>query len=120
MQSQKLYTDFGDFDMEYAKVFVPIDPAASINNARFEQKFTIFPHSSYEWEQIYCSFVRNGDVDGARQFMNYIASSGKVVNVGNVSSSSISQVKYLAVSLIPSTWSPLSRLDMALATHPSG
>lgn len=86
--------------MEYSKVFVPIDPSTSVNDARFEREFTTLPHSSYEWEQIYCSFIRNGDVDGARKYMNYIAGNGKVVNVGNVSNSSISQVKYLAVSLI--------------------
>lgn len=86
--------------MEYFKVFVPIDPASSINDAKFEKEFTSLPHSSYEWEQMYCSFLRDGDVAGARRFMEQIAASGKSIAVGNVSKNEVSQAKYLAISLI--------------------
>lgn len=86
--------------MEYEKVFVPIDPSSTVNDAHFESDFNALPHSSYEWEQIYCSFIRNGDVEGARKFMNHIAASGKIITVGNVSNNSVTQVKYLAVSMI--------------------
>lgn len=86
--------------MEYSKLFVPIDPASVINDAKFEKEFPALPHSSYEWEQTYASFVRNGDVDGARQYMAHIARSGKFITVGNVSKSDLTMTKYLAVSFI--------------------
>lgn len=86
--------------MDYLKVFVPIDPASSINDTKFEMKFPSLPHSSYEWERVYCSFVRMGDVAGARRYMELIAQSGKFITVGNVSKSELTQTKYLAVSLI--------------------
>ena len=59
--------------MEYLKLFVPIDPASAINDTKFEKEFPSLPHSSYEWERMYCSFVRTGDVAGARRFMDQIA-----------------------------------------------
>ena len=86
--------------MEYLKVFVPVDPASAINDAKFEKEFATMPHSSYEWERMYSSFVRTGDVAGARRFMDQIAKSGKLIKVGNVSKSELTQTKYLAVSLI--------------------
>lgn len=86
--------------MEYLKLFVPIDPASAINDAKFEKEFPSLPHSSYEWERMYCSFVRNGDVAGARRFMDQIVQSGKSITVGNVSKNELTMTKYLGVSLI--------------------
>lgn len=86
--------------MELWKIFVPVDPASAVNDAKFEKEFTTMPHTSYEWERLYSSFVRNGDVEGARRFMDQIAKSGKFITVGNVSKSELTQTKYLAVSLI--------------------
>lgn len=46
-----------------------MDPAAAVNDAKFEKEFATMPHTSYEWERLYSSFVRTGDVEGARRFM---------------------------------------------------
>lgn len=86
--------------MNYLDLFKPVDPASAINDTRFEKEFQTLPHSSYEWERLYCSFVRAGDVEGSRRFWQRIASSGQFVTVGNVSKNEIVQTKYLAVSLI--------------------
>jgi len=58
------------------------------------------PHTSYEWERLYCSFVKAGDVEGARNFVDRLAASGQFIIVGNVSNSQLNRTKYLAVSLI--------------------
>lgn len=86
--------------MEYLELFIPIDPTSAINDTKFEKDFLALPHSSYEWERMYCSFVRAGDVAGARRFMDQIAQSGRAIMVGNVSKSQLTMTKYLAVSLI--------------------
>lgn len=86
--------------MNYLDLFKPIDPASAINDTRFEKEFQTLPHSSYEWERLYCSFVRAGDVEGSRRFWQRIASSGQFISVGNVSNNELAQTKYLAVSLI--------------------
>lgn len=86
--------------MNYFELFKPIDPASAVNDTRFEKEFQTFPHSSYEWERLYCSFVRNGDVEGARRFMKQLLENGKSITVGNVSQNELNQTKYLAVSMI--------------------
>lgn len=86
--------------MEWMKVFVPVDPAAAVNDAKFEKEFATMPHTSYEWERLYSSFVRTGDVEGARRFMEQMAQSGRFITVGNLSKSELTQTKYLAVSFI--------------------
>lgn len=84
----------------FLELFKPIDPTSAINDTKFEKNFPSLPHSSYEWERVYCSFVRTGDVAGARRYMEQIAQSGKSITVGNVSKSQLTMTKYLGVSLI--------------------
>lgn len=86
--------------MNYLDLFKPVDPASAINDTKFERDFSSLPHTSYEWERLYCSFVKAGDVAGARKFMDRLATSGQFITVGNVSTSELNMTKYLAVSLI--------------------
>lgn len=86
--------------MDYFKIFVPVDPASAIEEVTFEKDFSTLPHSSYEWERIYSTFVSAGDVDGARKFMQDLSANNKSVTVGNVSQSELNRSKYLAVSAI--------------------
>lgn len=86
--------------MNYLDVFVPVDPSAAINDSKFEKEFSSVAHSSYEWEQMYCSFVRSGDVEGAHNFMNSLLSGSESIFVGNVAKSRVTLTKYLGVSLI--------------------
>lgn len=86
--------------MDYLNIFAPVDPAASMNDTKFEKEFRTLSHSSYEWERAYCAYVRAGDVAGARQYMNHIAENGHFITVGNVSRNFTMQTKFLAVSFI--------------------
>ena len=86
--------------MKLLNMFVPVDPSATINDTKFENEFATLPHSSYEWERMYSSFVQTGDVAGARQYIEQLAESGEFITVGNVSKSELAEAKYLAVSLI--------------------
>lgn len=86
--------------MDYFHLFTPVDPAASMNDTKFEKEFHTLSHSSYEWERAYCAYVRAGDVKGARQYMERIAQSSRFITVGNVSHNSTIQTKFLAVSCI--------------------
>lgn len=86
--------------MEYSKVFVPIDTASAVNDTKFEKYFSTLPHSSYEWERAYSTFVHTGDVEGAHAFIEELAKSGSFITVGNVSPNTLNQTKYLSVSFI--------------------
>lgn len=82
----------------YGDLFVPIDPTRAVNDALFEKEFPTIPHSAYEWERAFTGYIRSGDVDGARRFMERMVSSGQTVTVGNVSEDQLTQSKFLAVS----------------------
>ncbi|MBR1757599.1 MAG: helix-turn-helix transcriptional regulator [Lachnospiraceae bacterium] len=86
--------------MNYTDIFTAVDPSQWANDAKFEKEFTAVPHSAYEWERAYMSFVRAGDVQGARQYMEQLAESGVAVQVGNLSSDDLIQNKFLAVSMM--------------------
>ena len=82
------------------ELFKAVDPSASIYDIKFEEELQTLPHTSYDWERLYCNFVRTGDIIGARRFWKKLAESGQFVTVGNVSKNDLAQTKYLAVSLI--------------------
>lgn len=86
--------------MKYESVFSPVDPASAVNDIQFEKDFTTLPHSSYEWERIYATFVAAGDVVGARRHVQDLFRNKKMIRVGNLSRSELNQARYLAVSLI--------------------
>lgn len=86
--------------MKYKDIFTAVDPSQSVNDVRFEKAFSTVPHSAYEWERAYTHFVRAGDVEGARRYMEYMAKQGQAVLVGNLSPDYVTQNKFLAVSSI--------------------
>lgn len=86
--------------MDYQEIFTVVDPLQSVNDAKFEKDFSTVPHSAYEWERAYYSFVRAGDVQGARRYMEDLTKQGQSVMVGNLSPDYVTQNKFLAVSFI--------------------
>lgn len=86
--------------MALADLFLPVNLAAAVNDAQFENSIQTLPHSSYAWERIYCTYVQAGDVDGAARFIARMEQESRPLQVGNLSPDKLRQAKYLAVSLI--------------------
>lgn len=86
--------------MTKLKTYVAIDTVSAISDTKFEKDFPTIPHSAYEWERRMCSYVRAGDVEGYRQFMDFMVTSGQMDSVTNTTMDSVMHGKYMAVSMI--------------------
>lgn len=86
--------------MAKLKHYVALDTVSAISDTKFEKDFPIVPHSAYEWERRLFSYVRAGDVEGYRQFVDFMYTSGQMESVEKSTHGSLMHGKYLAVSSI--------------------
>ena len=86
--------------MAKLKHYVTLDTVSAINDAKFEKDFPTVPHSAYEWERRMCTYVRAGDVDGYRKFVDFMIRSGQMASVEKTAKDSFLHGMYLAVSTI--------------------
>ncbi|MBQ8994972.1 MAG: helix-turn-helix transcriptional regulator [Oscillospiraceae bacterium] len=86
--------------MARLKRYIAVDNEKAVSDTRFTSFFPFISHSSYEWERQLFTYVKAGDVEGFKRFMQYMLSSGQLDSARNTLLDTEEHSRFLAVAMI--------------------